>query len=242
MTPRTRSPLLDSPAAETMAGLFDHVPDICFFAKDAAGRFVHANRALLDRLGLQRVEDIAGTTDRDRYPAHVAEQLVAGDRKVLESGHPIVDHAEVLFDRSGRLEWFSTSKYPVYDPSGIPLGVMGVTRPLSGARFSEDNDRLGKLIDFICSNPDRELRVADLARRAGLSERQLHRRFLGRTGMAPREFILRTRIQAAAAVLRRGEESIASVALQFQFCDQSSFTRQFRRVLGTTPAAYRRGG
>lgn len=232
--------LLSHPAARALAELYDQVPDVHFFAKDAQSRFVHANRALLERIGLRSVADIFGTGDADRYPVHVAAALVAGDRAVMDSGVPLIDFAEVLFDRHGRLEWFSTSKYPVLGENGRALGVVGITRPLARQAGPGSGDPATRVIDHVCAHPESELRVGELATRFGLSERQLHRRFLEIVGMPPREFILRTRVQAAAAAIRSGNELIAQVALRFRFCDQSAFTKAFRKVLGTTPAAYRR--
>ncbi len=235
-----RSAPLEDPVARTFSALFEHLPDVYFFVKDEKSRFLHANRALLDRLGLGSVGEICGTSDFDRYPLHVAEQLVAGDRRIMESGVPLIDHAEVLFDHSGRLEWYSTSKYPILDPTGRALGVAGITRSFSQRRRRQNNlHAAGRAIDYISENPTSPLRVSALAKQVGISERQLHRQFLDLVKMPPREFVLRSRIQAAAADLRESNESIASLGEKYGFCDQSAFTRQFRKWLGTTPARYR---
>lgn len=233
--------LLASPTATAMSRLFEHLPDTYFFLKDRESRFVHANRALLERLGLRSVDEIIGTTDHDRYPPHVADRLLAGDLECLDSGEPLLEHADVLFDRNGRLEWFSTSKYPIVAPGGTTTGIVGITRSYSNrSNPSFSNHTAEQAIDFICRNPTSELGVTQLAARFGISGRQLHRQFLALVRMSPRDFILRTRIQSAAADLRNTEEPLASLAQKYRFCDQSAFTRQFRKILGTTPAAYRR--
>ena len=58
--------------------------------------------------------------------------------------------------------------------------------------------------------------------------------------MSSQEFILRNRVHGAAVVLRETDEPIASIAVDFGFCDQSAFSKQFVKQLGSTPAAYRR--
>lgn len=233
-------PLLRHPLCLAMLQIFEHLPDTYFFIKDADSHFLFGNRALLSRLGLQQVSDFIGTTDFDRYPASVAEQLIAGDRAIMENARPLIEHPEVLYDHTGKLEWHSTSKYPVLDERGKPLGVVGITRSLSASESPHVTHRpAGKAIDFVSRNPTVPLRVADLAQRFGISERQLHRQFLDYVKLSPREFILRTRINAAAVDLRKSHESIASLAEKYQFCDQSAFTRQFRKILGTTPARHR---
>jgi len=222
-----------------MIEIFEYLPDVYFFVKDRNSRFIHANNALLERLGI-RLEELLGSSDHDRYPPQVADQLIAGDRRIMESGEPLIDHLEVLFDRAGTLEWFSTSKFPILEEGKKPLGVVGVTRSYSARKNPHfTNQAAGRAMDYISENPTSTLRVSELARRFGISERQLNRQFLNLVKLSPREFILRSRIQAAAADLRNCGDPISFVADKFGFCDQSSFTRQFRKILGTTPAHYR---
>jgi AraC-like DNA-binding protein len=58
--------------------------------------------------------------------------------------------------------------------------------------------------------------------------------------MNPQDFILRTRIQASAADLRKTTESLADLATKYGFCDQSAYSRQFWKLIGTTPGEYRK--
>ncbi len=233
-------PLLRHPVCLAMTRIFEHLPDTYFFIKDTDSRFLHGNRALLNRLGLKKVSEFAGTTDFDRYPDPVAEQLVAGDRAIMNQKEPLIDHPEVLYDHNGKLEWHASSKYPILDENNSPLGVVGITRPFASRESPPTaHHAAGRAIEFISDNPTIPLRVAELAREFGISERQLHRQFLDYVKLSPRDFILRTRINAAAVELRKGSEPIASLAEKYRFCDQSAFTRQFRKILGTTPARYR---
>lgn len=232
--------LLRHPVCLAMTRIFEHLPEAYFFVKDANSRFLHGNRALLNRLGLKQVSEFAGTTDFDRYPDPVAEQLVAGDRAIMINKEPMIDHPEVLYDHNGKLEWHTSSKYPILDENSSPLGVVGITRPFASWESPRTaHHAAGRAIEFISDNPTIPLRVAELAREFGISERQLHRQFIDYVKISPRDFILRTRINAAAVELRKGSEPIASLAEKYRFCDQSAFTRQFRRILGTTPARYR---
>ncbi|MCG8602856.1 MAG: AraC family transcriptional regulator [Verrucomicrobiales bacterium] len=227
--------------ARSLGELFEHLPDTYFFVKDRESKFLHANGALLERIGLRHLSEIIGTSDRDRYPEQVASQLIQSDRQVIDSGEPLIDHADVLYDHNGRLEWFSTTKYPVRSVGGGISGVAGFTRSFSKCSQLTNQDPVaGRVIHFVCENPTCQLRVSELAKRFGISERQLHRQFLKVVKMSPRDFILRTRIQSAAADLRFTSEAVASLADKYGFCDQSSFTRQFRSHLGITPAAYRK--
>ncbi|MGI9470160.1 MAG: helix-turn-helix domain-containing protein [Rubripirellula sp.] len=226
-------------SASDVIQLFDHMPDVFLFIKDREGQFLRANRALLDRLGFDDEEDLIGTTDHDRYPAQIAEQLVADDRHVMETGQPLINHAEVLFDETGMLDWYLTTKLPLRDSRGKTIGVIGVVRSHAGGRkLAASYSAVSKVIECIRDSPG-QYRVADLASHVGISSRQLNRLFQSTMGIDVQQFLIRTRVQAAAVAIRETDRSLVDISDEFGFCDQSAFTKQFRKHLGTTPAAYR---
>ncbi len=239
--PSSPSELLRTVPSQELVPLFDRLDDVYFFMKDAKSRFLHANRALVRRLRLTDLSQLVGTTDYDRYPAPLADRLIADDQAVMTSGEPLINQIEVLFDDLGNLDWFTTCKYPLRDGSGRVIGVMGIFRGYEGSpKLVAAYSAVAKAVAYARDHPAEPLRVKDLAHHSGISERQLHRRFQNALGMSAQEFLLRNRIQAAAGSLRETDESIAAIALQFGFCDQSAFSKQFKKLLGATPATYRR--
>ena len=52
---------------------------------------------------------------------------------------------------------------------------------------------------------------------------------------------MKCRIRAAGESIIQGEEKLGSLSVRLGFCDQSSFTAQFRRHTGVTPSAFARG-
>jgi PAS domain S-box-containing protein len=221
--------------------LFDQLPDVAFSLKDRQSRVICASRAVLDKFGMESELEIVGTTDRDRYPARMAEVFLQGDREVVESGRPRPDRLEVWYNAQGALDWCVVSKRPVRDRRGGVIGVMMVMRPWRGSpRDLFGQSGVGRVIRAIRHSPGDPHPVSALARRAGLSSRQLQRRFQELFGVGVKEFVMRARLQEAAEALQEGTASIAEVALESGFYDQSSFTRQFRKRTGTTPARYRR--
>jgi AraC family transcriptional regulator len=66
------------------------------------------------------------------------------------------------------------------------------------------------------------------------------RRFRATTGHPPYRYVLRRRVERAAALLRATDTSISEVALATGFSSQSHFTSAFKQPIGTTPSAYRR--
>jgi AraC family transcriptional regulator len=64
--------------------------------------------------------------------------------------------------------------------------------------------------------------------------------FRQKFGVTIGEFVRQLRIEHACAELVKGELSLASIALQAGFVDQSHFSKVFKLYVGTTPANYRR--
>ncbi|WP_235859873.1 AraC family transcriptional regulator [Tranquillimonas rosea] len=82
-------------------------------------------------------------------------------------------------------------------------------------------------------------KMAEIARRLGLSARSFHRR-LSEHGMSYHALTEETRRDLAEGLLRENRHSLAEIAFLTGFSEQSAFTRAFKRWLGTTPASYRK--
>ena len=227
--------------SEQFRRLFEHLPNIYFFVKDEQGRMVCASLPIVKRLGYEHEIEIIGTTDFDHFPQHIAENFQQDDQTVLQTGQPIINRLEIWYDEQRMLDWFLTNKLPVFDSDEKVIGVMGTVRSYAGQRQSSiPYSQIDDVVEYIRANLRSRLVVADLAEIANLSPRQLHRRFREVFGMNVQEFLGRTRIQAACDALLHTTQSIAQIAAEFGYCDQSAFTQQFRKHLGTTPHQFRR--
>lgn len=78
-----------------------------------------------------------------------------------------------------------------------------------------------------------------VASAAGLSLRQLERRFLVDVGVAPKTFARTVRLQAALRRIAAGQ-ALADVAVACGYYDQPHMTRDFSRLAETSPAAWQR--
>lgn len=79
-------------------------------------------------------------------------------------------------------------------------------------------------------------RLAGLADGIGLSERQLRRRFTDAVGYGPKSLHGILRFQRALDIGRGGAGGLADVAYAAGYADQAHFTREVRRLAGTTPS------
>ncbi len=58
-------------------------------------------------------------------------------------------------------------------------------------------------------------------------------------GITPNQYVLRAKVDRAAARLTDSDDPIAVVATECGFYDQATLTRQFGRLTGETPARFR---
>ena len=83
------------------------------------------------------------------------------------------------------------------------------------------------------------LSLHELAREAAMSPYHFLRVFERVVGVTPGQYILRTRLRRAAALLRGSSLSVTRVAAECGFGDLSTFNRQFRRAMCASPNEYR---
>ena len=84
-----------------------------------------------------------------------------------------------------------------------------------------------------------EIELDDLAGMAHMSKRSFLRTFQAATGESPIAYLIQIRVNRAADRLRATGDSVTEVAFAVGFRDSNYFARQFRRVTGLTPRAYR---
>ena len=83
--------------------------------------------------------------------------------------------------------------------------------------------------------------VEDLVHRYGLNKRTLQRLFAKYVGVSPKWVIQRYRLHEAAEQLVAGASvSQAAIAMSLGYSDQAHFVRDFKSVVGVSPAAYAR--
>ncbi len=102
------------------------------------------------------------------------------------------------------------------------------------------SDRLADLVAWIGANLDCDLTAAALAERAGLSERQLSRRFREDLGEPPAAFVERLRLDAAREALAGGALAVEAIAAMTGYASADAFRRAFARAFGIAPSEYRR--
>ena len=231
------------PGVDALLELFGELTGVMFCAKDADGRYTEVNDAFVRRTRERTRAAVVGRRARDLFVPALAERYEEQDAAVLASGRPLRHELELIRRGNGVAGWYVTTKLPVHDSEDEDT-VVGVVSVSEDLRAPEDSDpslpALARAVELAASRPDRPPRVEEMALAAGCSTSVLERRMRRVFGLAPTQFVLRTRIDHARTLLTGTTTPLAEIAAACGFHDQPAFTRQFARLAGETPGQYRR--
>jgi AraC-like DNA-binding protein len=158
----------------------------------------------------------------------------------LAGGAAIRSQLELHIYPDGRQGWCLTWKRPLKGGEGGVVGLAGISRDVDGIASSpKDLESLAEVMEYVKRHLDQPLRLGDLAEATGLSTYQINQRMETLLGLSPKQYISRCRIDAACHLLGNSSDPLTEIALTCGYSDQSSFTRQFGRIVGMTPSVYR---
>jgi AraC family transcriptional regulator len=148
--------------------------------------------------------------------------------------------------RAGSLAW-SISRELAAPDEVTPLAVDGLSRELIAvvARIDEPGEEtpprwLCRALDLIRDRLAEAITLRELAREAGVHPIHFARTFRSHLRRPLGSFVRGLRVARAAEKLVASDTSIADIALETGFADQSHLTRVFKGQLGVTPGRYRR--
>jgi len=229
------------PMAESVMGLFEHLPQAYFYAKDEQSRFVRVNHAFRENHGVLRDEQILGRTDHDFHPPMMAEAYIAEDRRVMADRKPIPGQVWLVGGARRPPLWYVSSKAPLFDPGGEVVGIAGVMYRIEGpaeeARFFQELTPVIRHIEARFTEP---IVMSEMAAMSGLSPTHFNRRFRQLVRMTPTQYLLSIRIEESRRLLVTTTQTLSEIAHRVGFSDQSHLTKRFKQATGMTPAAYRR--
>lgn len=106
----------------------------------------------------------------------------------------------------------------------------------SGGRLARH--ALRSVEEYIYAHLDQDIALADLANVAHLSEFHFARLFKQTTGLPPHQFVIHQRVERAKRLIAARRLSLAQVAVEVGFNDQSQLNRHFKRLVGVTPKRF----
>jgi PAS domain S-box-containing protein len=110
--------------------LLQNIPDSVYF-KDEKSRFIRISHAQVKHFGVADASELIGKTDADFFGQEHAEGALADERRIMETGEPIVGKVELENWDDQDDTWCSTTKVPLRDATGKIIGTFGISRDVT---------------------------------------------------------------------------------------------------------------
>ncbi|PIC76885.1 AraC family transcriptional regulator [Sporosarcina sp. P19] len=105
---------------------------------------------------------------------------------------------------------------------------------------SLSHETVNEVIQYINANVEKPLIVEEIAKQFNVSTSHLSRIFREHTSVTLVEYITMRKIEEIQFYLRFSNLKIAEIAERFHFCNQSYFTRVFKKYTGLTPRRFQK--
>jgi AraC family transcriptional regulator len=117
-------------------------------------------------------------------------------------------------------------------------GGLKVGERLSRGGLAGWQERRAK--EILAAHLTGQIALQDVAHACSLSVSHFSRAFRETTGLAPHQWLLQRRVEAAKSAMHDASLPLAEIALACGFADQSHFTRVFSKQVGISPGCWRR--
>lgn len=198
------------------------------------GEIQHAKEILNNLLGAIFFRDMGNTAV---LKARLIELLTMLSRAAVEAGGEL---EEMLGANLAYLQQLIHCNTPE-DMSAIIIKALDrFTEGVYRTRNTEQLRVLGEALAFIREHCDEDLSLETVARVCHKNSSTLRKLFREQLGMTFSDYINRLRVERAMELLRDPRKSLAEIAVEVGFYDQSHFGKVFRQISGYTPALYRK--
>lgn len=222
-----------------LAPVLDAIPTAVIFIKDAKARYLFANRTLVQRCGVKRLDFLLGKTSAEVFPEQLGAAYTEQDERVLRLGIALEEQLELHLFGSREPGWCITHKRPIFNRNEQIIGLVGISSDLQSASDSDPAyQRMAAVDRHIRENFSRPVTMEALTQVAGISTAQLERCCKRIFHLTPRQMIHKVRLEHAHYLLDTGV-TITEIAMRCGYADHSAFTRQFKILTGFTPSQYR---
>ncbi|HMP77717.1 MAG TPA: substrate-binding domain-containing protein [Kiritimatiellia bacterium] len=175
-------------------------------------------------------------------PDEIALLGTQNDEGLCRGMNPPLSSVEIPYRQVGyeaaRLmdQWWSLGKAPV-SPPAIPPSHVAVRASTQALAVEDENLRVA--IRHLRGHYAEKISMSEVARTAGLSLRNLQRRFQQKLGHTPQTELQHIRIHRVKELLRETNLTLEAIAGQCGYLSANYLCEQFRRATGLSPGAYR---
>jgi len=121
----------------------------------------------------------------------------------------------------------------------LELGTQTLDSGLGHLSGRAGDDRVRRALEWIEENYAEALSAESIARKAGLSVRNLNRLFLQELSLSPKNVLIHFRVEAAKRLLGEKRMTVTDIAMEVGYSSLSQFIATFRRHTGQLPSSYK---
>lgn len=136
ITERTRAEEALKREEVLFSNLVNTTPDRIYF-KDRLSRFIRINGAMARAFGFRDSAEALGKTDFDIFSEEHARQALVDEKRIMETGNPMIGVEEKETWPDGRITWVSTTKMALRDTKGNITGIVGISRDVTERRIAD---------------------------------------------------------------------------------------------------------
>lgn len=202
----------------------DNRPTEYFWDKEVDVLHLCLEPALIAKVAVETIEVDAARIE-------VLNRFAVADLQIQQLGHLLL--AELEAERLGNRLYAESlanalAVHLIREYSTIHKTVRQYSGGLSKAKLQQ-------AIAYIQEYLDQDLSLDEIAAEVNLSAYHFSRLFKQSTGLAPHQYQIRCRVERANELLQAGDMTIADIATQVGFYDQSHLSRHFKRIVGVSP-------
>jgi PAS domain S-box-containing protein len=116
--------------------LIDNLPDLIYI-KDKECRKMIANKADIEFAGYTSESEIVGKTDPEIFAHNTGMDGYADDLTILQTGQPVLNREEDVFDAKGNQHWMLTTKMPIRNEQGDISGLVSLGHDITDRKMIE---------------------------------------------------------------------------------------------------------
>ncbi len=123
--------------SDLLQAMLDNVPDLLYF-KDREHRFIKCSASVARRLAAEDADDLIGKTDRDFFSPADAAEAHALEKRIMETGQPVLGRLSHKTYPDGSRPWCLGVKMPLRNRKGEIMGTFGITKDITELKQAEE--------------------------------------------------------------------------------------------------------